>query len=85
MNFWRRLASDRYINRPVCGMALSLSACCELVVFGLDYLGRAVAVSIVREMGPCGLMVAGGSAGITASWFDECQSATDTFRCCGPR
>jgi phospholipid/cholesterol/gamma-HCH transport system permease protein len=52
------------------GMALSLQLVVELVVFGAQsYLGRAVAVSIVREMGPVltALMVAGRiCAGITA-------------------
>ena len=52
------------------GMALSLQLVVELVVFGAQtYLGRAVAVSIVREMGPIltALMVAGRvCAGITA-------------------
>src|SRR5262249_35124440 len=52
------------------GMALSLQLGVELVVFGAQsYLGRAVAVSIVREMGPVltALMVAGRvCAGITA-------------------
>jgi phospholipid/cholesterol/gamma-HCH transport system permease protein len=52
------------------GMALSLQLAVELVVFGAQsFLGRAVAVSIVREMGPVltALMVAGRvCAGITA-------------------
>ncbi len=52
------------------GMALSLQLAVELVMFGAQtYMGRAVAVSIVREMGPVltALMVAGRvCAGITA-------------------
>ena len=52
------------------GMALAIQLAVELVVFGAQsYLGRAVGVSIVREMGPVltALMVAGRvCAGITA-------------------